>query len=425
MSSMTRRFFLQAGAAAVAAGMGTRAYAANESIRVGVIGCRNRGPQVAEAMLQSGHFRLGTLCDCDRMMLRQGEKALEKLAAEGYKQEADFRRVLEDPEIDAVVIATPDHWHAAMTALALEAGKHVYCEKPASFDLGDSALMRAAHARHSHLTAVTGTQQRSGQHFKDAKAFIEGGGIGTVSFVRTWITHRRETIKQVPDGEPPKSLDYELWVGPSAYRPYNRELCHYNWHWVKDWGTGEMGNWGAHWLDIASWNLGLPLPTAVSGHGGQFVVRDAKQTPDTQTVMYEFPGVTVLWEQRLWTKNRLNEDSSGVEFLGDQGQLVLTRGGWTVNPAEGEPQKHGGTELMQGHVINFAESIRGQATPVASLEDGLHTAALCHLGNLAVESGKKIRLSEEGVASTLEGEALPMRRDYRSEWRAVQERYVS
>lgn len=422
MSPLTRRHFLQASSAALLAAASTKAYAANESIRVGIIGCRNRGPQVAESMLQSGNFRLGVLCDCDLMMIGQGEKALAKLV-DGVPIEKDFRKVLENPDIDAVVIATPDHWHAAMTALALEAGKHVYCEKPASFDFGDSALMRAAHAKHPQLTAVTGTQQRSGQHFKDAKAFIEGGGLGTVGFVRTWITHTRETIPTIPNSDPPRTLDYEMWVGPSAFHPYNMELCHYNWHWVKDWGTGEMGNWGAHWLDIASWNLGLPLPTAVSGHGGQFVTKDAKQVPDTQTVMYEFPGVTMLWEQRLWTRNNLNNEGSGVEFLGDKGQLILSRGGWTFTPNEGKRERHEGSEMMLAHVNNFAESIRGQATPIASLEDGLHTSALCHLGNLAVDTGKKIRVGEDGLVTTLDGEAVNARRDYRGEWRAVQERY--
>jgi predicted dehydrogenase len=400
----------------------TRGYAANDSIRVGIIGCKNRGHQVGLAMAQSGHFRIGALADCDTAMFAIAEMELTGHLS-GHKMEQDFRRVLDDPDIDAVVIATPDHWHAAMTALALEAGKHVYCEKPASFDLGDTALMRAAHAKHANLTAVVGTQQRSGPHFQEAKAFIEGGGLGTVGFVRTWITHRRDVIKNVPDTDAPATMNYDLWVGPAPMFPHNEERCHYNWHWVKALGTGEMGNWGAHWLDIASWSLNLPKPTAVSGHGGQFVVKDAKETPDTQTVMYEFPGVTVLWEQRLWTSDRLNGDGSGVEFLGDKGRMVLTRGGWTVEPADGKRERHEGSELMLPHVTNFAESIRGTAKPIAAIEDGLHTAALCHLGNLSVDSGKKIKLDDNGDAVSLEGELVSAQREYRGEWRAVQQRY--
>jgi predicted dehydrogenase len=422
MNSLSRRSFLQGSAVALGALSSMRAYAANESIRVAIIGCRNRGHQVGLPMAQSGLFQIGTLCDCDTAMFAIAEKELSGHLS-GHKMEQDFRRVLEDKDIDAVVVAVPDHWHAAITALALEAGKHVYCEKPASFDLGDSALMRAAHAKYPQHTAVVGTQQRSGPHFQEAKGFIEGGGLGTVGFVRTWITHEREKVRVVKDSDPPETLNYDLWVGPAPFRPHNREKCHYNWHFVKDLGTGEMGNWGAHWLDIASWNLNLPLPTAVSGHGGQFVVKDAKETPDTQTVIYEYPGVTLLWEQRLWTKRGMNGDGSGVEFVGDKGSMILTRGGWTVTPVEGKAERKPGSELMMPHVTNFAESIRGTAKPIASLEDGLHTAALCHLGNLSVETGKKIRLDESGAVSTLDGQPVTARRDYRGEWRAVQERY--
>jgi predicted dehydrogenase len=425
MHSSTRRHFIFSSAALTAAALAAprSGYAANETIRVGIIGCRNRGPQVAEALLQSGHFSIGAIADADTAMFAHADKELGR-HLDGAKREQDFQRLLEDPDIDAVVIATPDHWHAAMTALALDAGKHVYCEKPCSFDVRDSLLMQKALDAHPKLVAIAGTQQRSGQHFKDAREFVRSGGLGTVGFVRTWITHTRALIPVVPDGEPPATMDYELWVGPSRMRPYNPEKTHYNWHFVRDWGTGEMGNWGAHWIDIAAWYLDLGNPTAVSGHGGQLVVKDAKETPDTQTAIYEYPNLTMVWEQRLWTKNGVNREGSGTEFQGDKGGLVITRGGWTFTPNDGKSERHPGTEMMVAHANDFAGAIRGERQPVAPLSAGLHTANLCHLANMAVESGEKVVLHDDGSVKTTAGNDVPgWGRDYREPWREVQTRY--
>lgn len=420
----TRRHFLFSSAALAAAAVAAprRGYAANESIRVAIIGCRNRGHQVANALADSGLFRIATLCDADTSQFHAAERELAgKL--EGSKREQDFRRVLEDKDIDAVVVATPDHWHAAMVALALEAGKHVYCEKPTTFDVRDSLLMTKALEKYPSLTAVAGTQQRSGTHFQEARDFVRGGGLGTVGFVRTWITQKRPIIKAVPDGQPPAEMDYEMWVGPSKMRPYNEQKTQYNWRFVKDWGTGEMGNWGAHWIDIASWYLDLPLPIAISAHGGQFVVKDAKETPDTLTAIYEYPGLTLVWEQRIWTKNVLNGDSSGAEFQGDKGGLVISRDGWSFTPAGGEAEPHPGSELMVAHANNFAQAIRGEAPAIAPLSAGINTANLCHLANLAVDTKQKVTLKADGNVVDGEGNAVNAGRDYRNDWREIQTRY--
>lgn len=423
MNAISRRAFLGAGAAVAAwSVLPSRAYGANERIRVGVIGLRNRGPQVAEAMIESGHFEIAALSDCDTAMFQQA-LAREELAGvvpPTIKQEQDFRRLLEDPDIDAVIVATPDHWHAAMTLLALDAGKHVYVEKPATYCIDEGKWMRDAAKRHDKLTVAMGTQQRSGPHFAEARQFIQEGNLGHVGFVRLWITHVRERLEIVPDSAPPETLDYEMWVGPAPMQPYNEQKCHYNWHFVKAYGTGEMGNWGAHWIDIARWYLDLDWPERVIGSGGTYVVKDAKETPDTLTAIYEYPDRTMVWEQRLWTKNKVNGDGSGAEFIGEKGTMVVTRGGWTFTPGDAKPERKPGSELMIPHVTNFAESIRGQAQPVANMEEGHKTAAFCHMANLTVELGRPLKWdgAEERFVDDDEANA-GMSRPYRAPWDAV------
>jgi len=387
--TMTRRTFL-ASAAAASSLLSARATAANERIGFAVIGCRNRGHQVGNAFLRTGAFELRTVCDCDTAMLDRGLEELPKDTARSAQRETDFRRVLDNPDIDAVIVATPDHWHAAMTIMALEAGKHVYVEKPASYNIGDGRRMVAASAAHPDRVVQVGTQQRSGRHFMEAKQFIEEGGLGRIGFCRTWIAHTRNPIAKIPDSTPPPHLDYEMWVGPAPMHPYNENRTHYNWHWVRDWGTGEMGNWGAHWLDVARWLLGVDLPSAAYAHGGQFLVKDIKEWPDTQTVVYEYPELTLVWEQRLWVDYQIHGMRNGVEIAGDKATLLINRSGWTVHPRGGEPENHRASELERAHAQSFADAIREGAAPSAPIGEGCKSAALCHLGNIAAVTGDRI-----------------------------------
>ncbi|HOH49694.1 MAG TPA: Gfo/Idh/MocA family oxidoreductase [Candidatus Hydrogenedentes bacterium] len=418
MKSMNRRVFLKSGAVAAAAfTIGKSALGANGRIRVGVIGLRNRGNQVADSMNACGRFEVAALCDCDRAMYdvavgKIGRK-LEKVPA--FTQ--DFRKVLDDPGIDAVVVALPDHWHGLATVMALDAGKHVYVEKPMSHNILDGRAMVAAAARNPKLAVQVGTQQRSGPHFQEARDFIRGGGLGKVGFARAWITHDRDTVPRVPDADPPAGFDYDLWVGPAPFRAYNPELTHYNWHFTWNFGTGEMGNWGAHWIDIVRWYLDLDLPSAVLGIGGQLVVKDAKETPDTQTAIYQFPETTVIWEQRLWTTFGINGKGSGAEFNGDKGSLVIGRDGWTFFPKEGPPEKHGRSEMELPHAVNFADAIQGTAKPIAPVTEGHKTAVMCHLANIAARRNGKLDFdpATEQITNDPEAQALAGREN-RAPW---------
>lgn len=419
---ITRRAFSAGVLAAGAAVVSTRprratAAATGDKIRVGVIGCRTRGWQDAYQFIASGRFEIVTLCDCDTAMIdaAMATKLKDKLASP--RREQDFRRLLDDKSLDAIINATPDHWHAWITVNALAAGKHVFLEKPASYNIADGQAMVGAQAKYPKLTVVVGTQQRSGPHFKEARDFVRSGGLGKVAFARAWLVADRHVVPKIPDAQPPASLDYDLWLGPAPQRPYNENRVHYNWHFMRDTGTGDMGNWGAHWLDVIRWFLDLDVPVSAAAVGGQYVIKDAKEFPDTHTVLYEFPRLTVLWEQRHWSKFGPNGKGGAVELDGDKGSMIIDRSGWTFYPREGPPQKHPGSELEIPHVTNFADCIQNGARPSVGIEDGCKSALMCHLGNIAAFVGHQVRF--DPARQTFPGDEAAsalIARPYREKW---------
>lgn len=418
MPSMSRRTFLKTSAAVATASAASRVLAlgSNERIRVAVIGCRNRGWKNALSFQESGRFEIAALCDCDEKMLDVAMGKLHDTLPRTPKRVKDFRDLLSDKSIDVIINATPDHWHALITVLSLDAGKHVYLEKPASFDIHDGKAMVAAHQRHPKLVVAMGTQQRSGPHYREAKSFVESGGIGKIAFGRAWLSGGRHLVKRVPDTKPPKTLDYDMWVGPAPYRPYNEEKLHYNWHFMRDYGTNDAGNWGAHHLDIVRWFANIDLPTSAAGFGGKYINHDEKEWFDTQTALFHYPDKTVVWEMRHWTTD-MQGASNGAELRGDKGTLIITRGGWRFVPRDGEPQDHPGTELMKPHVRNFADCIAGSARPAASLLEGHKTAILCHLANITATFGRSVAFDPKAETIRGDSEAQAMEsREYRDKW---------
>lgn len=426
--TITRRQFsaglLAAGAVALTGRKAkAQAVASGPHPRICVIGSRYRGWQLAAGFHRSGRFDVPVICDCDSACYDFAMQQIKDIIPTPPKHVQDFRKVLDDKSIDAVAIATPDHWHALMAVMALEAGKHVYLEKPASFNIDDGKMIVAAAKRHPKQVIMVGTQQRSGQHFKDAKAFIDSGGLGKIGFARAWMTAPRGFIKKVPDTAPPTTMDYELWVGPAPFHPYNSEKVHYNWHFIRDYGSGDAGNWGGHWLDTVRWLANLDLPKSVMGLGGQYIVQDAKEWPDTQTVIYEYPGLTVLWELRQWSTYGINNRGIGSEIRGEKGTIVIDRDGWTFTP-NGDPklvtpETHGTSQMEEPHLLNFAECIAGTAKPAASIVDGHKSAILCHLANIATTFGRKIEF-DPATEMIKDPEAAKMSgREYRKPWEAI------
>ena len=317
--------------------------------------------------------------------------------------ESDFRRVLDDSSIDAVVIATPDHWHAPMTILACQAGKDVYVEKPVSHNVREGQQMVAAARRYGRVVQ-SGLQQRSGTHFQSAVEFVRSGRLGAVHLAKAWTVHRRKPIGRKRDGMPPDGVDYDLWLGPAPLRPFNANRFHYNWHWFWDYGTGELGNWGTHMLDVARWGLGVGLPNgsrplaagSTSTTTRRLLIRSSCSTP--------IPAPTIVWEHRLWSTHGMEGRSAAAAFYGEAGTLVVDRGGWKVYDLA-ETVACDSSEQPIAHLRNFVDCIKTRSRPAADIETGHVSSALCHLGNIAYRVGREVTFFPETATFAADREA--------------------
>ena len=411
-SGCNRREFLGRSAqqaAGVAAGMVglSTAVAARQSpserVRLGVIGLRNQGKQLTETLAGFADVEIAALCDVDPQQFASAVKVVQETRRTTPRCESDFRRLLDDADIDAVVIAAPDHWHAWMTALACQAGKDVYLESPATHSVGESAPVLSAVQSSGRIVQV-GLQQRSGAHFQSAVEAVRGGRLGTVNLARAWIVHRRKSIGRKPESTAPDGVDYRQWLGPAAERTFQPNRFHFNWRWFWDYGGGELAHWGVHLLDVARWGLNVEFPRRVAAIGGKNTFDDDQETPDTLTVQYDFNGPAIVWEHRLWSGHGIENRSSGVAFYGDRGTLIVDRGGWKIYDTS-ESLTADGSELLTPHLRNFVDCIKSRQTPTANANVGVVSSALCHLGNVAYRLGREIRIDDE-LKLDKEAEAL-------------------
>lgn len=375
--------------------LGVASASPNEQIRLAIIGVRNQGKDLAASFARFADAHVATLCDVDESLFAPAARVVEEAQGRPPQFERDFRRVLDDPTVDAVVIATPDHWHALMTILACQAGKDVYVEKPVSHTIREGERMLAAAAHHRRVVQ-TGLQQRSGEQFRSAVEFVRSGQLGTVRLAKAWTVHRRKPIGFRTETAPPKDVDYDLWLGPAPSHGFTANRFHYNWRWFWDYGSGELGNWGVHMLDIARWGLGVELPARVSATGGTYHFDDDQETPDTLHVQYTFDGSTaeplpktILWEHRLWTAHAPEGRSAAAAFYGDRGTLIVDRGGWKVYDTT-ENLTAGGSDSASRHHRNFLDAIRTRQQPNADLTTGHVSTTLGHLGNIAHRLGREV-----------------------------------
>ncbi len=423
-SPLNRRQFLGSSAknaAGVAAGVVSLSAAAAiahgnlEKIRLGVIGIRNQGKELATSFASLPGASVTTVCDVDDSLFPAVVKSVEQLQGTAPSTERDFRRLLDNPEIDAVVIATPDHWHAVMTILACQAGKHVYVETPASHTIDEGTRMIAA-ARQYDRVVQSGLQQRSGAHFQSAIDYVRSGKLGRVRLAKAWTAHLRKSIGHKADCIAPQGVDYDLWQGPAPLKNFNPNRFHHNWHWNWDYGSGELGNWGVHMLDIARWGLEVTYPTQVSALGGQHYFDDDQQTPDTLLANYTFAGKTIAWEHRLWSHQGIEGRSTAVAFHGDQGTLIVDRGGWKVY-GQSESATSDSSNCATPHHQNFLDSIRTRSRPTADIEIGHISTTLCHLGNIAYRVGRTVQFDPQMQQFVRDPVAdVLLARDYRSPW---------
>jgi len=448
-TAMSRRTLLRGGtAAALTAASYRRVLGANDRVRLGLIGFGLIGKRHVLDFKAQPDADLVAVAETHRGRL---DEAAELIGG-AVRKHGDFRALLDDRSVDAVVVSTPDHWHALMTLMACAAGKDVYVEKPLSLFVREGRWMVDAARRHKRVVQV-GTQQRSGPHYKKARELIRGGHIGQVVSVRMWAYRNvMPGFGSPPDGDPPPELNYDLWLGPAPERPYNpnRSIYHFRWFW--DYSGGQMTNLGQHSLDIAHWILGADGPRAVTSAGGRFALRDNGETPDTQDALFEYPGWTASWSHR--EASRGTPPPHGLEFCGTKGSLTVSRKGFDVtpdpkvNPSDVVPRfggahpsggpagagsraaagswteaasDHTGDEYDQfrRHARDFLDAVRLRREPVSDLESGHRVATACHLANLSLRLGRKLTWDAEREAAVGDPEANDrLERPYRAPWDA-------
>lgn len=384
---------------------------------LGVMGVNGRGLDLARGFSAIPGAEVGYLCDVDSRAMDRAVKDISGKQARAPKAVKDFRRILDDRSVDALLIAAPDHWHAPATILACAAGKHVYVEKPASHNAREGELMLAA-ARQQKRVVQLGTQRRSWPAVIEAIDKVRGGALGRVLFSRGWYNNSRASIGRGKHVPVPDWLDWELWQGPAAERPFRDNLVHYNWHWLWHWGTGELGNNGIHSLDICRWGLGVDYPLHVTSGGGKYRHDDDQETPDTHTVTFDFGGKSLVWEGRSWHPRGFEGSAFGIAFYGEKGTLVIDGGGYRVFDFKGaEIDKGSGPAGDRGHFENLLDCIRTGRRPRADVEDGHKSTLLCHLGNIAWRTGRALNLDPKTgrIIGDAEAQAL-WGREYRPGW---------
>ena len=401
MRSENRRSFIKkAGLASAAAGAefinwNSAALGANEKVVLGLIGCRSQGKNDALDAIKDGAV-IKTLCDVDDAILEKVGPQIQAAQNRAPGSVKDFRRVLDDKEIDAVIIGTPDHWHAIPTILACQAGKDVYIEKPLSHTIYEGQQMRDAARKYNRVVQV-GTQRRSDPHFREAVEYVASGKLGKVCLVKAWITQVRKSIGNPPDGAPPAGADYDMWLGPAPQRPFNPNRFHYNWRFFWDYGNTELGNQGVHMLDVAMWGIARLrgqehcLPSHVSNNSGIYWLDDAKEVPDTQVVTYDFGALQLLWEMHSFQDHhRMDGRVVGTAFYGTEATLVVDDDDWKVFAGKDEVVA-GGKPTSGSHTGNFLECVKSRQRPNADIEIGRLSTTITHLGNISCRLGRDVR----------------------------------
>jgi len=432
-----RNFILQGGTAALGlSALGKLAplhgvAQASDSIAVAVMGVNGRGNELATAFARAG-AQVAYICDVDSRAVDRTVADVGRLQQQSPRGITDFRRALDDQAVEALVIAAPDHWHAPATLLALQAGKHVYVEKPCGHNSREGELLVEAQRRYGRVVQM-GTQQRSAPETIDVIGRIRDGVIGRPYYGRAWYANTRGSIGRGRTAPVPDWLDYELWQGPAPRIPFRDNVVHYNWHWFWRWGTGEICNNGTHEIDVCRWALDVDYPSRVTSAGGRYHFDDDWECPDTQIASFEFEsGATITWEGRSCNGRPVEGRGRGAAVHGTGGTAVIDRSGYVIYDNDnneiarrigGESgdalDTRGGGSHTDLHIANFVDAVRGSATPAAPIEEGHKTQLLCHLGNIAQRTDRALSCDPQTgrIQHNSEAEAL-WTREYEPGWEA-------
>lgn len=405
MKKSSRRKFIQQ---ASLASLGLAAYSlpslakdsikisANDKINVGVIGINGMGWSDLTSFMKIPEVNVVGLCDVDDNVLNYRKYELAKNGIQ-TKTYSDYRKLLENKDIDVVIIGTPDHWHCLQMVEACDAGKDVYVEKPIGNSIEECNVMVAAQRRYNRAVQV-GQWQRSMPHFVDALNFIKSGKLGKIRTVKAWAYQGwMRNIEVKPDGPVPAGVNYDLWLGPAPRRPFNPNRFHFQFRWFWDYAGGLMTDWGVHLIDYALLGMDASYPKSAVALGGKYAYPDgAHETPDTLATVYEFDGYNMIWEHAQSISNGNYGKDHGISYIGNNGTLVLWRGGWEVIPDEKrmealpvQPNKGSGLDL---HTVNFIQAVKNRdfSKLTCPIQAGAHVALVCQMGNISYKSGSKV-----------------------------------
>jgi predicted dehydrogenase len=418
----TRRTFLKTSAAALAVPAGAPGVLRADKLSVALIGCGGMGGNHLRLMAQHKQLDITHLCDVDSKRLADAAKT----AASGEhnpKTTKDLREVLDDKSLQAVWIATPDHWHSPAAIMAADHGKHVYVEKPCSHNVREGRLMVEA-ARRNKIVLQVGTQSRSGKVCQEAIARLKGGAIGEVLVAKAWNSQLRRNLGHVKATPPPPHIDFDLWLGPAPEAPFYANRVHGSWRFFKDYGVGDIGNDGVHDIDVGAWGLGLTtLPNRACALGGKLFFDDDQEWPDTQYVVCDYDAGNgakrprqFIFEQRIWSPYVQEDYENGCAFYGTKGMLIMGHSvGWKLYAERNKlVEEMKGPPSLPAHHQNFIDAILKGDTPAAPAEAGHVAAGICHLANICTRLRKTVEFdpTSETIANSSEANAL-LRRKYR------------
>lgn len=422
----------------IGAGISAKSYrniiGANERVNMAVIGVNSRGNTMSGTIARQKFAQVVTVCDVDKRTIPRTMQTIAKAGQTTVpKSEKDLRRVLEDKDVDAIFTATPDHWHAPLTIMACQAGKHVYVEKPLSHNPREGEMAVAA-ARKYNVTVQMGAQRRSAPTLTKGIQLLHEGIIGRVYLAKTWYTNTRKETFLNP-ANVPEWLDFDLWQGPAPRVPYKDGLVHYNWHWFWHWGTGEALNNGTHEVDVARWGLGVDFPTRVSSLGGRYQFQDDWETPDTQIVTLNYPGrISLLWENRSCNGRKVEGQERGVIFYGEKGSLDTGEDAYQIYDLDGKLVQDVKSSSNEGalagrntaspslnmdsmHMADFIDAIKTSRRPNCDVELGHKSVTAMQLANIAWRVGRDLTIDPKNGHIIGDKEAQKLwGRDYEKGW---------
>ncbi|GAB3173926.1 Gfo/Idh/MocA family protein [Telluribacter humicola] len=407
--------------------------APSDKLQLGVIGCNGMGRNDLLSHLKMSEVECVALADVDQNVLYRQALDVEKIQGSCPALYKDYRELLDNQDVDAVIIGTPDHWHCLTLTDALSAGKHVYCEKPLANSIEECTIMLSAARRYNKMIQI-GQWQRSGSHYEEAIDYIRSQKLGNIRLVKVWSYQGwMPPVPIKPDCAPPAGVDYDMWLGPAPRRDFNPNRFHFNFRWFWDYAGGLMTDWGVHEIDIALYAMNAKVPKSVMASGGKLAYPDdASETPDTLQALFEYDGFNMLWEHATGIDGGNYGKTEGIAFIGNNATLVLNRDGWEVHPetetkngvtsdrvAEMPVQGRQG-DYLSAHTRGFVQAIKNNnpALLKCGIETGSIAAINAHMGNIAFKTGRKIYWDEARGRFKNDAEANALiKANYRKGWK--------